>query len=408
MEALIDLAASDDDATAAAASKVLFRDIVETLADSFEPAHSALYRGFFARLIGQVRRKPGFEELDQALTLVGVRSTRDLLRRAQAPPPQRSDLNGLQRILVPSRVTLGADIAVSSVALAGLRHRFPAAEIVFVGGPKNADLFAGAKNIQTAAAPYPRGGTLRQRLAVWPQLLRIALRERDAASDGRLLILDPDSRMTQLGLLPLGADGELRLSFDSRAFGGHSSKPLAEVTADWLDAFLGETDRRALPWTTFRQAETPVEMRPLAAVSFGLGGNPSKRVSAAFEARALESLIERGYRIALDCGLGEEEAARVAPLAERVRATNGLVHQGSFRGFGEIVTAADLFVGYDSSFGHLAAAMGTRGVTVFAGAVSDRMRRRWTPSGLGQSTVIDVSPGETDAAVLARFEQALP
>ncbi len=407
-DALIELAASSDPSTAAAASRVLFRDIVEALADSFQPTHSAIYRDFFARLIELVRRKPGFEEFDESLSQLGVGSTQDLLRRADTPPPGRSDLCGVQRILIPSRVTLGADIAVVSVILAGLRQRFPAAEIVFVGGPKNNDLFAGAPGLRTVAAPYPRGGALRERLAVWPQLLRIALDERSAVAAGGLLIVDPDSRMTQLGLLPLGGDDELRLHFDSRAAGGTTPMPLARLATVWLDQSLGEADQPTLPWTTFQPMEWPAEARPLAAVSFGLGGNPAKRVSAAFEANVVKALLGRGYRIALDCGLGEEEYARVAALAGRVERAGGLVHQGSFRSFGEIVTTADLFVGYDSSFGHLAAAMGTRGVTIFAGAVSERMRQRWTPSGRGRSSVIDVAPDETDASVLARFERELP
>lgn len=405
---LFELAASGEPAIAGPASKALFGDLVEPLADSFEPAYSAVYRRFFVRLLESVRRRPGFEDLDEALAAVGVASADDLLRRSAAPAPNRARLSDVERVLVPSRVTLGADIAVVSVVLAGLRQQFPNAEIVFVGGPKNNDLFTGAERIRTVAAPYPRGGTLVERLAVWPALLRIAAVERAMGASDRLLVVDPDSRMTQLGVLPLGGADELRLCFDSRAFGGESDRPLAQLAADWLDAALGPTAQRPLPWTTFQPSARPAESRPLAAVSFGLGGNPTKRVSAEFEAHTIEALQDRGYCVALDCGLGEEEFARVAPLAERVQAVGGVVHQGSFRGFGEFVTAADLFVGYDSSFGHLAAAMGTRGITIFAGAVSERMRRRWSPSGSGASTVLDVAPGESPGSVLNRLEQALP
>lgn len=378
---------------------------MEPLADSFEPALSRPYREFFAWLISHVRRRPGFEQLDQALDFVGVLNTEQLLRRAEQALNTPA-VAGVSRILIPSRVTLGADIAVVSVILQGLAQRFPSAAIAFVGGPKNLDLFAGTPWIEPIEAPYPRGGTLRQRLAVWPQLLQLAEAERAKAGDGGLLVVDPDSRMTQLGLLPLGPLPERRLCFDCRAFGEFTAKPLAELAADWLDATLGPTAATARPWTAFQPRKDGCGKS--AAVSFGLGGNAAKRISGGFELDAVDLLARRGYRVILDRGFGDEEHERTEPIARRVEAAGGQVHEGAFRGFGEIVAAADLFVGYDSSFGHLAAAMGVPGVTVFAGAVSERMRQRWSPSGAGPSSVIDVSDGEPPARVLERLQAALP
>ena len=46
------------------------------------------------------------------------------------------------RVLVLSRVTLGADVAVTSVLLAAAKQAFPDAEIVFAGPRKNFELFA--------------------------------------------------------------------------------------------------------------------------------------------------------------------------------------------------------------------------------------------------------------------------
>ena len=389
----MDAAISTDEPVAAAASRALFRNVVEPLADSFEPRYSETYRDFFSWVIEAVRRRPGFEALDQGLNVTGPGAFDGVARQ-------------VKRIVVPSRVTLGADIAVVSVILAGLLERFPEADIFFAGGPKNTDLFVDTPRLHPLAAPYPRGGLLRQRLAVWPELLALVNGLRDGLDPGELLAVDPDSRMTQLGLLPLGPANELRLVYDSRAFGGTGSKPLAELTADWLAEVLGEAPKKPRPWTSFQPTKT-IE-GPVAAVSFGLGGNPAKRVNEAFEREALELLHGRGYRVVLDSGFGDEERALVEPLVGLVQAAGGLVHQGSFRSFGELVAGADLFVGYDSSFGHLAAAMGVRGVTVFAGAVSERMRQRWAPSGRAASTVIAVGEGEPAAAVLARLERALP
>lgn len=403
---LVNLAASVEPSEADAGSKTLFRDVVEPLADSFEPAWSEPYRDFFSWLLDSVRRRPGFEALDEGLTRVGVSSAEELSQRASAAL-RAPEIDRIRRIVVPSRVTLGADIAVVSVVLAGLRRRFPDASIVFVGGPKNLGLFAGAGYIDPKPAPYPRGGALRERLAVWPELLALVEMLRESSDDGNLLVVDPDSRMTQLGLLPLGPEGEHRVCYDSRAFGGSGAAPLAALTADWLDGALGPVEPPPLPWTSFApRADLREGDRPAAAVSFGLGGNLAKRVSERFERDVLALLADRGYRIILDRGLGEAEYARTAALARQVEAAGGILHEGSFQSFGEIVAAAHLFVGYDSSFGHLAAAMGVPGVTVFAGAVSERMRQRWSPSGSGPSTVIPA--GDDAEAVLAWVEEALP
>ena len=70
-----------------------------------------------------------------------------------------------RRIFVLSRVTLGADVAVTSVLMAAAKRRFPHAEIVFVGPRKNYELFAGDTRIHHAEVDYRRGG-LRERLAV--------------------------------------------------------------------------------------------------------------------------------------------------------------------------------------------------------------------------------------------------
>ena len=98
-------------------------------------------------------------------------------------------------MFVLSRVTLGADVAVTSVLLAAAKQRFPHAEIVFVGPRKNYELFAGDPRLRHAPVDYRRG-SLRERLAVWDELQALL-----AAPDA--LVIDPDSRLTQLGLLPV-------------------------------------------------------------------------------------------------------------------------------------------------------------------------------------------------------------
>ena len=69
-----------------------------------------------------------------------------------------------KRVFVLSRITLGADVAVTSVILDAAKRRFPAREITLAGPRKNYELFAGDPRIGHAPIDYVRGG-LRERFA---------------------------------------------------------------------------------------------------------------------------------------------------------------------------------------------------------------------------------------------------
>ena len=49
----------------------------------------------------------------------------------------------IKKILVLSRVTIGADIAVTSVIIQRLSERYPKAEMVLIGGGKLDEIFGG-------------------------------------------------------------------------------------------------------------------------------------------------------------------------------------------------------------------------------------------------------------------------
>src|SRR6266851_7889366 len=117
---LAELAASEDDQVAERAAKAIFTSLVERLADSFEPDAVALYNRAFAQVIQSSRRNPRAALLDNNLDTFGLRSEEALIARADAlrpgPSLAASRLNDrLQRVIVLSRVTLGADVAITSV-----------------------------------------------------------------------------------------------------------------------------------------------------------------------------------------------------------------------------------------------------------------------------------------------------
>ena len=157
-------------------SDALFRVVAEGLADRFEPALCDTYAATFAEAIA-----PG-----ESAALV------ERYRRVRVPRP----IDGEPRtVFVLSRVTLGADVAVTSVILDAAKRRFPEAAIYLVGPRKNWELFAADPRIRHLPVNYRRG-TLRERLAAGPDL-RAALAIPDS------IAIDPDSRLTQLGLLPV-------------------------------------------------------------------------------------------------------------------------------------------------------------------------------------------------------------
>ncbi len=333
-----------------AGGPALFGIVVEGMADRFDPALCDIYARVFSKAVA------GVSGADPGVMVARYERVRRARPIAGKP----------HRIFVLSRVTLGADVAVTSVLIAAAKRRFPHAEIVFVGPRKNYDLFAGDKRIHHAEVDYRRGG-LRQRLAVAAELQAL-LASVDSA------VIDPDSRLTQLGLVPVFPEERYHL-FESRAFGGDSDRPLPELAAAWAAETLGTAG--AKPYVSL--GEQP-RRAPYAAVSLGVGENPAKRLPDPFEEELLRLLAAQGLAVCIDKGAGGEEAERVARAAERsgVRAT---LWEGSFAGFAAIIAGSRLYVGYDSAGQHVAAACGVPLVSVFAGFAVPRMFHRWRPVG---------------------------
>jgi len=139
-----------------------------------------------------------------------------------------------------------------------------------------------------------------------------------------------------------------------------------------------------------------------------VGENDSKRVGEDFETRLIETLGIFYETVWVDRGVGGEEARRVtAAVEESLVGDRVRFWEGGFAGFASLISRSDLYVGYDSAGQHAAAAAGVPLISVFAGAPSERFRRRWTPSGHGNVVPI-VADGKTPEAVLNEFVSWLP
>lgn len=343
-------------------SDALFRVVVEGLADRFEPRLCDAYASFFSAVLSEV-----FPDLNE--TELTERYGRIRIPRCCTTDPKT--------VFVLSRVTIGADIAVTSVFLNAAKQRFPKARIVFCGNPKNAELF----DVEHVAVTYPRTGLLADRLAASRGLSQIV----DVPNS---IVLDPDSRLSQLGVLPICPENR-HFFFESRSYQHESSKALPELASEWCREVLNVSV--AEPYLAFSS-----EIHSGVTVSFGVGENASKRLGEDFETGLLSSL--RKERVLLDCGAGGEEAER-ARAALKQAESQAQSFTGSFAAFAQRIAQSSLYIGYDSAGQHAAAALNVPLVAVFAGQVSQRMFERWKPTGHGRIRIVNADNLTHDEAL---------
>jgi ADP-heptose:LPS heptosyltransferase len=417
IEALADEADSDDEAQRKAGLGALFGGVVEPLNDGFTPAGRAAYARLFPRALWRVAARA--PELAEALEEFEIEDEAALLaryRRARAqahPAPER-----VRRAAVLSRVTIGADVLLTSVALQRIHDRWPGAEILLLGDGKLAGLFGGLPGVRVVPVAYPRRGPLRARVAGWLAALGAVRREE---AD---LVLAPDSRLDQLGILPL-IDEARYLLWENTQPAGAPAASLADLLDLWLARRLGlpEAPRR-LPRLGFdahaiseqRRLAAAIGPRPLAAVKLDHGGNPAKALPRAAEIEILRALRERGWRVLLDRGFGDEELANSDALLDALGwrprdlddSGRGLGHpltglapgalanedvirfHGSIAGWAAALSSCGLALSYDSVGHHLAAALGVPVVVAFTGHADDSFPIAWQPRGPGRVAVVAI------------------
>jgi ADP-heptose:LPS heptosyltransferase len=364
--------------------------LVEGIADRFEPRLSDVYAEMFSQVVAFAN--PACDSAALAARYRRVRSPRSFC----------GDTGQVRKVFVLSRVTLGADVAITSVMLDAAKRRFPEAEVFLAAGEKSWQLFAADARLRWLPVSYGRGSTLSERLAIWPAL-SAALSQADS------IVIDPDSRLTQLGLLPVCPD-ENYFFFESRSYGGDGQESLTALATRWAGEVFDVPD--AAPYVA--PAESPdVGTGPVITVNLGVGENPAKRVSDPFEEELLRALLRKDALLVIDLGAGGEEEERVRRTVARLGAAEPRVRtwRGSFAALASLIAKSRLYVGYDSAGQHAAAVCGTPLVTVFAGFASARMFARWCPTGPGPKEVIRVdaaSPRAVLERTLAAIGRLLP
>lgn len=404
--------ASDVDALVDSDSDTLFTIVAEGLADRFDPRLSDAYADIFSYAIARVDDRFVAAELraryhhirriwpyrhplapEEAAIERILKVEEKALRRLRTggaayrvpgvePHQRREPDPDPQRIVLLSRVTLGADIAVTSVIAQALQARFPNSQLSLAGSRKSAELLG----LSLLPIDYPRSGGLRARLRAADPIVQLG---------DDTVVIDPDSRLTQLGVYPVARDHRYYF-FESR--GIEAPGALSALARDWC-AGVFEVD---IPWPKIVVEDPPFEFaRPAITVSLGVGGNEAKRVGGSFERDLLRELSARAATVIVDQGAGADEAARAQEAAAGL--PNIRFWSGSFAAFAALIASSDLYVGYDSAGQHAASALGIPLISIFAGAVNDRFFERWRPSG----RVIRVDGGSPES-VLLRVRTALP
>ncbi|MEK6321391.1 MAG: glycosyltransferase family 9 protein [Acidobacteriota bacterium] len=456
---LAELAASEDEQVAEPATRSVFTSLVEQLADSFEPGAVNVYNRAFAQVIQACRRNPGAAPLDDNLERFGLQSEEDLIARAEtlrrvSPLPLTHEwAQRMRRVIVLSRVTLGADVAITSVIIERMKQSFPEAEIVLVGGRKASELFGGDRRLQFKEITYRRAGTTMQRLLSWIGLLKAVRDLTRELGHAEYLIVDPDTRLTQLGLLPITGEGDsseggplLRpdhLFFPSREYGSSTTRSLSELTSTWLDEVLSAKmttyPQACLNGGDLQSASRVVQAirrsrsGPIVTLNFGVGETPAKRIGDEFEQSLVSTLIRHGTTVILDKGAGQEEIeradrviaaatqieldgrhARVVEMREQNLTSQPdkldaelVVWDGRIGMLAALIGQSDLYVGYDSAGQHIAAALGVPCIDVFAGFSSARMLERWRPTGKAETRVVAVETLTGDVSTNAVLSRVL-
>lgn len=379
LDALIERALDETEQfSSVAATRALFSIVIERLADLFEPHLCDVYARLFSRVIS--RALPDFDA-NELLIRYGR------IRRIQ--PFLGGEVN---RVFVLSRVTLGADVAVTSVVLSAAKRRFPEAEIYLVGPEKNAELFAADQRVKSVPATYGRTSSLRDRLLAAAEM-------RSIVDETASVVIDPDSRLTQLGLIPICDDSRYYF-FESRSFGGSSDLNLPRLASMWVQEVFGVEESR--PYVA------PQLNSPLAdcSVSWGVGENDDKRIGDEFESRMVAELLNRGLTVQIDRGAGGAESDRVDALAAKLDSPKLLVHDGPYASFASQIIQSRLYVGYDSAGQHVASAANVPLISIFSGFPAERMYWRWRPEGANAEVLrFDRTSDPTD--LLNRVRQAL-
>lgn len=400
--------------------EALFPELVERLNDSFEPSYCRLYDSLFSQVIDFYRKLPVGRILDETLNRFRLPDEASLLARKNRilqGPKRLSPSSKIKKAIVLSRVTIGADVAITSVVMSRLKQVFPEAEIVLVGSEKLYQLFGGDDRIRISPINYSRNSNVLSRLYSWPEIVESINSEIVGLCLDEYLLFDPDSRLTQLGLLPL-LTPQVELDhyyfFESRSYKPSSDESIGQLSSLWLNELLLSSEITRpfinLPGQYFCIGKEVTDWlrrfspNQLVTVSFGAGDNLQKCFSPDFEFQLVLHLCKANNSVILDSGISLSERLRSqqiidkaklaglstlilsefsyqTPILRNLPSAQILVWEGGIGSFASLIANSDKYIGYDSSGQHIAAALSIPTLTFFTNQFDPKFLQRWQPTG---------------------------
>jgi ADP-heptose:LPS heptosyltransferase len=452
VDILMDVAALPDFSLAEPGTKAFFANIIEKLADTFQRSDRLAQEAALARAIMRVRRLRGSEqcdaqlkEFDVQLTDFGLNTEDALIQRVRHErKPKSFDMalaEHVKMVIMFSRVSLGADVALTGVAIQKALRIFPNAAIVIFGSKQLEQIFGGHPRIRIKELKYERRGGMIGRFLAWPTAVRAVRDEAAAIGDvDGWLIINLSARVSQTGLLPfMPRDQEAQRHFfwDTTVLTPDKAPSLVDHLNSWLQATFGAEPGAPLiqpalylrrPDEEFGAAVAKLfgfaERTFVVSMKLGVGGLQDKRVwddtageetCSVFEREVVLRLLARGDTVVLDKGFGAKEDAQAKALAlvasnagyavvtfshtvglvtpELAQAARLILLECTVGELASVMHHARCYVGYDSQGQHVSAALGLDVVTVFAGYPLPIFPDRWRPSGSGRIKIIRACSG---------------
>lgn len=384
-----------DTRLATQADKALYQKIIIPLCDDFTSRGVHVTNLILATLIIQAARLRN-DKCKQALTAADLHTEQDILARLQRIQEKRPiPVNGHQQIktiCVLSRVTIGADINITSIIIHRMHAQFPDSPITLIGPEHLSQLFC-QPYIKHQLFEYQRNASKYSRLNQWHTLQQIIDLERAGQTDSEFLLIDPDTRLSQLGLLPLAPE-QCTYVLPSRV-DQTTQISLPELTNRWLDSILKQTSYHHPAFHVCQTAQPVSNKAFTITINFGVGNDPRKRLSLQFEQELITALISQGNTcIILDSGKGSKEIEQATAI-ESFLTDRGILKefpnsfiriQDSISTLATHIKNSNLFIGYDSCSGHIATACQTPTIICFKGAPNPRFYARWQPQNQATTT----------------------
>ena len=154
----------DDEELNQVAAKALFGSIIEKLCDDFEELQSETYNRLICQVINFLCKLPEGVKIESELYDFQLRTEEQLYRRIESirltPDQKLPSSIRPKKVIILSRVTIGADVAITSVICQRIAQSYPDAQVIVVGNDKLRQVFAEGSDIYVHELAYSRRGGL--------------------------------------------------------------------------------------------------------------------------------------------------------------------------------------------------------------------------------------------------------